>query len=49
MINGEDQRRREGFDGRERQERDGRKRRRGKRLETLMHAVSSAEWSEPSM
>ena len=32
----------EGFNGRERLQDDGRKRRRGKRLEMLMHAVSSA-------
>ena len=43
MINGGgDQRRREVFDGRERLQVDGRKRRRGKRLEMLMHVVSSA-------
>ena len=50
MINGGgDQRRPEGFDGREGLQVDGRKRRRGKRLEMLMHIVSSAsqsEWSD---
>ena len=42
MINGGDQRRRDGFDGRERLQVDGRNRRRGKRWEMLMHVVSSA-------
>ena len=42
MINGGDQRRRDGFDGRERLQVDGRKRRRGKRWEMLMQVVSSA-------
>ena len=41
-----DQRRPEGFDGRERLQVDGRKRRRGKRLEMLMHVASSASQSE---
>ena len=42
LINEGDQRRRDGLDGRERLQVDGRNRRRGKRLEMLMHVVSSA-------
>ena len=49
IIGGGGQRRPEGFDGRERLRVDWRKRRRGKRLEMLMHVASSAsqsEWSD---
>ena len=45
MIDGGDQRRRDGFDRRGRLQVDWRKRRRGKQLEMLTHVVSSASGS----